>query len=101
MFYCYGCHVGGDVIKFVMQIESLSFVEAIKLLASWANMEVPENFEGNKNNSYVELNRLVCDYVNDPEVTVSGVRFVLHKDCVKDYYGNFITKKNQSQGTII
>ena len=49
MFYCYGCHVGGDVIKFVMQIESLSFVEAIKLLASWANMEVPENFEGNNN----------------------------------------------------
>ena len=50
MFYCYGCHVGGDVIKFVMQIESLSFVEAIKLLASWANMEVPENFEGSGNN---------------------------------------------------
>ena len=49
MFYCYGCHVGGDVIKFVMQIESLSFVEAIKLLASWANMEVPENFEGTGN----------------------------------------------------
>ena len=46
IFYCYGCHVGGDVIKFVMQIESLSFIEAIKLLASWVNMEVPENFEG-------------------------------------------------------
>ena len=45
MFYCYGCHVGGDVIKFVMQIESQTFVEAIKTLASWANMEVPESFE--------------------------------------------------------
>ena len=45
MFYCYGCHMGGDVIKFVMQIETLSFVDAIKLLASWANMEVPESFE--------------------------------------------------------
>ena len=44
MFICYGCHVGGDVIKFVMQIESLDFMEAIKLLASWANMEVPESF---------------------------------------------------------
>lgn len=45
MFYCYGCHVGGDVIKFVMQIESQTFVEAIKTLASWANMEVPDSFE--------------------------------------------------------
>lgn len=45
MFYCYGCHVGGDVIKFVMQIESQTFVEAIKTLAAWANMEVPESFE--------------------------------------------------------
>ena len=45
MFYCYGCHVGGDVIKFVMQIESQTFVEAVKTLAGWANMEVPESFE--------------------------------------------------------
>ena len=49
MFYCYGCHVGGDVIKFVMQIESQTFVEAIKTLAAWANMEVPESFENSGN----------------------------------------------------
>lgn len=42
MFYCYGCHVGGDVIKFVMLIESVEFVDAIKLLASWANIEFPD-----------------------------------------------------------
>lgn len=48
MFYCFGCHVGGDVIKFVMQIESQSFAEAVKTLAGWANMEVPESFEGQK-----------------------------------------------------
>lgn len=45
MFYCYGCHVGGDVIKFVMQIESQSFLEAVKTLAGWANMEIPDSFE--------------------------------------------------------
>lgn len=49
MFYCYGCHVGGDVIKFVMLIESQTFPEAVKTLASWANMEVPDSFEGSKN----------------------------------------------------
>lgn len=46
MFYCFGCHVGGTVINFVMQMESLTFMEAVKLLAEWANMEVPESFTG-------------------------------------------------------
>jgi DNA primase len=55
MFYCYGCHVGGDVIKFVMQIESQSFIEAIKTLAGWANMEVPESFDGTGNNGNIAL----------------------------------------------
>ena len=33
MFYCFGCHEGGDIFKFIMKIESCSFVEALKLLA--------------------------------------------------------------------
>lgn len=41
-YYCYGCHTGGDVIRWVRNIESLEFMEAIQLLASWANMEVPQ-----------------------------------------------------------
>lgn len=45
-FYCFGCHVGGDVISFVMKIESQSYMEAIRTLAGWANMEVPNSFEG-------------------------------------------------------
>ena len=55
MFYCYGCHVGGDVIKFVMQIESQDFTEAVKTLASWANMEVPESFENSGNGTDIAL----------------------------------------------
>ena len=41
-YYCYGCHTGGDVIRWVRNIESLDFMEAVQLLASWANMEVPQ-----------------------------------------------------------
>lgn len=49
-FYCYGCHTGGNVIEFVKRIESIEFMDAVKLLASWANIEVPENLSRNKNN---------------------------------------------------
>lgn len=40
-FHCFGCKASGNVIKFVMDMESVSFVEAINILASWAGMEVP------------------------------------------------------------
>lgn len=43
MFYCFGCHAGGTVIQFIMQMERLSFVEAVKLLANRAGMELPGN----------------------------------------------------------
>ena len=33
IFHCFGCAVGGSVFNFVMQIENLSFLEAVKLLA--------------------------------------------------------------------
>ena len=42
-FYCFGCGVGGDVITFIMKIENLDYVDAVKFLAQRAGMEIPEN----------------------------------------------------------
>lgn len=42
-FYCFGCGVGGDVISFIMKIENLDYVDAVKFLAQRAGMEMPEN----------------------------------------------------------
>ena len=41
MYYCFGCHAGGGPIQFVQEIERLSFVEAVKLLAQRAGLELP------------------------------------------------------------
>ncbi len=41
-YYCFGCHEKGDAIGFVMATENLSFIEAVKLLAAEAGMQVPE-----------------------------------------------------------
>src|SRR5215472_15008013 len=32
-YYCFGCHAKGDVVNFVMEIEHISFYEALKSLA--------------------------------------------------------------------
>ena len=50
MFYCYGCHVGGNVIEFIKRIETIEFLDAVKLLASWANIDVPDDLTHNKSN---------------------------------------------------
>ena len=42
-FYkCFGCGKGGDVIKFVQEVESVDFYDAVKILAEKAGMQMPE-----------------------------------------------------------
>lgn len=45
LFYCFGCGAHGDVIKFVMETEKMSFMEAVKYLANMYGMEVPKERE--------------------------------------------------------
>lgn len=40
-FHCFGCGVGGDVITFIKRIENLDYIDAVKLLASRAGLEMP------------------------------------------------------------
>ena len=41
-FYCFGCGAGGDVISFIMRIENLGYIEALKFLADRAGLPFPE-----------------------------------------------------------
>ncbi len=41
-YYCFGCHKSGDVISFIMEIESLDFNDAVKFLAERAKIPLPE-----------------------------------------------------------
>lgn len=45
IYHCFGCNKGGGVINFVMEIENLNFVEALRFLADRANMKLPEDGE--------------------------------------------------------
>jgi DNA primase len=42
MYYCFGCQEGGDVFRFLMRVEGVSFAEAVRELASAAGVEIPE-----------------------------------------------------------
>ncbi|MDE7082241.1 MAG: DNA primase [Clostridia bacterium] len=54
-YHCFGCGESGDVIKFVQNMENIEFMDAVKLLAERANLQVPQT--GFDSQQTVELKR--------------------------------------------
>lgn len=69
IYKCFGCGKGGGAISFIMEEENLSFVDAVKLLAQRAGMEVPETGvsqdESRKKARALEANREAARFYND------------------------------------
>ena len=67
IFKCFGCGEGGDVIRFVMKSEGVSFLEAVKKLADSANILLPEVSGYNKENEEKkkEHNNLIYEINKD------------------------------------
>ena len=48
-YHCFGCGASGDVITFIREIESVDFVDAVKILAERVKMPLPDmNFDSEK-----------------------------------------------------
>jgi DNA primase len=43
IFYCFGCHKGGDIFKFIMEYEHVEFPESMRILAQRAGIPIPES----------------------------------------------------------
>lgn len=60
IYHCFGCGKGGGVINFIMEIENLSFPEAVEFLAKRVGMPIPEeenSAESKKRRRMLDLNR--------------------------------------------
>jgi DNA primase len=69
IFYCFGCHKGGSVFTFVMEMERVSFPEAIKLVAEKSGVPLPKlvddsRFEARRQESdrVIELNKWALEW---------------------------------------
>ena len=61
-FHCFGCGKGGGPIRFLMEIENLSFPDAVRKLAAQEGMDVPDDSPGDgqwreRRRRILELNR--------------------------------------------
>src|SRR6185436_7538374 len=69
IFYCFGCHKGGSVFNFVMEMERVAFPEAIKLVAEKSGVPLPKlvddsRFEARRNEAeaVIELNKWALEW---------------------------------------
>jgi DNA primase len=69
IFYCFGCHKGGSVFNFVMEMERVSFPEAIKLVAEKSGVPLPKliddsRFEAKRHEAdeVIELNKWALEW---------------------------------------
>ncbi|MCQ2455669.1 MAG: DNA primase [Clostridia bacterium] len=75
-FYCFGCGVGGDVFTFTKLIESLDYIEAVKLLAERSGISIPESgyddsYSKLKDNIY-EINRETAKFFHEYLMSPDG-----------------------------
>lgn len=98
MYYCFGCHAGGDAIKFVMEMEKIRFPEALKLLARKSGVEIKysESFSSgtektdNSKDLYIDLYNRVTDMFHYGLLKTEAGKFALE----------YITKRGISLETI-
>ena len=79
IYHCFGCGKGGGVINFIMEIENLSFPEAVEFLAKRAGMPMPEE-------------------TNDRESRKRARMLALNKDAARFFYEQLSTAEGRRAG---
>lgn len=69
MYYCFGCGAGGNVFTFLMEYENFTFVEALRVLAERAGVELPQleyskeaKAQADLKATLLEVNKLAAKY---------------------------------------
>lgn len=79
MFYCFGCHAGGDLFGFIMKRDGLEFREAVEVLAQRAGVtiqkETPQSRrKQDKLQNVLSVNRAAAEYYNQVLASPRGKR---------------------------
>lgn len=108
MFYCFGCHKGGNVFTFVCEYENFTYPEAIKYLGEKAGVSLPEieyseeaKQAKNKRQNLLDINKDTATYFyyllrNEPGST--GLKYLkdraLSEETMKKFGLGFASARN-------
>lgn len=79
-FYCFGCHAGGNVFKFISMIENISYFDAVRLQAEKLGIPMPDWEKSEKD---IEKERKI----NDLRRMMEMAQAFFHNCLVKTRYG--------------
>ncbi|MDD3270021.1 MAG: DNA primase [Syntrophomonadaceae bacterium] len=76
MFYCFGCHAGGDMFSFVMKRDGTDFKETVEMLAAKAGIEIVKSVnkkEIDHRKRIIEVNKTAAEYYAKIFLSQNGV----------------------------
>lgn len=79
VYKCFGCGEGGDVISFVMKMENLDFMDAVRLLANRCGIDINFNID-EETKQKIELSKKYQD---------------IHTEAARFYFANLVKSKNR------
>ena len=75
-FYCFGCGAGGDGVSFMSKIENLDYIDAVKVLAQRAGMQMPDDGYDDslskKRRTILEINRETARFYHNYMMSEQG-----------------------------
>ena len=90
IFHCFGCGMGGNVFKFLMEIEHLTFPEAVRQLASEVGVKVPEREQSETEKRFSEKRNRLLKW---NEFAAYYYQAVLHAEIRGDVYNAYLDKR--------
>lgn len=96
IFYCFGCHKGGDVFTFIREYENVSFIEAVRRLAERAR--IPLQFEFEPGQAKTQFLKDTILKIN--EQIAQRWHSLLLNDAAAQIAREYLAKRNVSQEAI-
>jgi len=91
-YYCFGCHVKGDIFTFVQEFEGLDFIGSLKVLADRAGVKLEKYGDDNKSNKdrlHNVLEQAVLFYQNKLEENRDAKEYLVKRGVNKETIESF------------
>ncbi|MCF7799891.1 DNA primase [Candidatus Babeliales bacterium] len=98
IFYCFGCHAGGDLISFVAKIENMSQIEAVNFLVDKYGLQIPDDIKRSVCNKNVENKK---DQQKNYFKLCQSVAIFANRQLLSDVHAfEYLKKRNISKSEI-
>ncbi len=90
LYHCFGCGASGDVIKFIQEIEHISFQEALHKLGQMVNIEVNLDTKQSAKEKYIDfLSKLHVEYKKQLRQNQKAMKYLLDRGFKEDEIDHF------------